>query len=199
MLTPVQKKIRRELEELHVNGMIQQQAHLSESVQAVPKKTSRFIKMILFVLVCTIVSIVIYIQYTRYNHNEFILYLSKVQLIHLESETMLKNLPASNPETITAAADLLTETENVAAPLGFREHKQDLIHEMEQLLVVIRYLTDGSPDSVQLNKYLIDLRIKQGLQRESLLQAFQSTSIKYLQGDDGTITYWIKDQVYQYK
>jgi type IV secretory pathway TrbF-like protein len=57
-------------------------------------------------------------------------------------------------------------------------------------------LEDPKHSEQQLNKYLIELSVKQELAVESLTKGFEKEKIKYLLRENGTIQYWIKSKSY---
>jgi hypothetical protein len=215
MLTPAQKKVRHELEELQINGRLHQhENNLPQPIEHSQTNTTsnfRFIVITLILVSCLIVIISLLNRKMTESHQDILNYLTKAQALNRQSERMLDNhidnvhleisrQPLSEMEAIRVKQDeLLLQAMDLKAPASFKDHQNDFIEEMDQRLTIFTLLEVNPANRTQLNKYLIELRIKQELQRESLLVALERANIKHAQEADGTIKYWINDDTFQYK
>jgi Arm DNA-binding domain len=215
MLTPAQKKVRQELEELQINGRLHQhENNLPQPIEHSQTNTTsnfRYIVITVILVSCLIVVISLLNSKMTENHQDILNYLSKAQALNNQSERMMDDhidnihmefsrKAHSELEAIKLKqAELLLQAMDLKAPASFKDHQDDFIKEMDQRLTIFTLLEANPANRTQLNKYLIELRIKQELQRESLLLALERANIKHAQEADGTIKYWINDDTFQYK
>lgn len=199
MLTTAQQKVKKELEELHANGLFH---HEAETVSPINKHSmKKWIYSIIGVfLICSFFMINFWIS----NQKEIVSYLSIEQNFTEQSAKLLNDVLEKNNLNLQQAkatqAKILSQEMDVKAPPRFKDHHLDLIDVMEQRLVIVTYLSSAkSIDSVRLNKYIIDLDVKRELAADSLLKAFDRETIKYVLQEDGTVQYWIKSKSYHYE
>ncbi|WP_342433040.1 hypothetical protein [Neobacillus sp. FSL H8-0543] len=207
MLTPAQKKVRQEMEELQINGQLR---HSVAKVPPVMRHTEpkKRVKRGFFgpLLILSLIILVIYQFYTKESTEKAISYLSELQTINGQSDQMFNQDPRkinlntlAIQQAIESHEDLLLKVKDLQTPSNFKNHKRDFINMLEQRGIILSYLATASTDTSTLNKYLLELKIKQELQRDSLALALENAKIEYEQVRDGTISYWFNDKAFQYK
>ncbi|WP_026575869.1 hypothetical protein [Bacillus sp. UNC438CL73TsuS30] len=207
MLTPAQQKIRQELEELHINGLLQteQKNNQPKVMQQSDrdKKGFRNTGTVLFILVLLIFSLTLYNKKSIENKEAFISYLAKAQDLNKKGDRVLANIQ-SEPNTsrtemiqaLSLQSKLNEQAKELKVPAGFSELKKDFLAVNEERLNILtemlkKNLTGMTPS-------LNQLYVKQELEKDRLIRAFRRTSIKHKEYEDGTIQYWYKNHSYIY-
>lgn len=197
MLTPAQQKVKQELEELQVNGLLLSDRNHEPLSKKKPTSYRYFYIMTILFLISA--GSVYYIKTVNNQHAGVKVYLTKVQAYNQLSEKLLeavmKNQKAA-PEQIRKAAatqnQLVQKTEALDAPASFKEHKQDLIEVIKQRESVLLSLAASKQAS------LLELNVKQELAKESFEKALEKENITYQLQEDGTVVYWVHTKSYQY-
>lgn len=167
MLTPAQKKFRRQMKELQMNG----QYNPDESIYAPikpkleerdvspfnrkrslkSKTTFSIIGIILFLSIFSNIPKSLYNDYIVYKHAKIVSYLEKnmeytqksSQIVNTIVST-LNNPSFQNANNIRQARDTVKDLMNnsiqLDAPSEFKEHKEAFLADMEQRLVILTYL-----------------------------------------------------------
>jgi hypothetical protein len=196
MLTAAQKKVKQELEELHANSLFQKE---EERISPDNKRSMKkwIFSLIGVLLFCSFMII----HFSFSNHEEIVSYLTMEQNYSEQSAQLLNDILEKRNLDLQVAkeaqAKFLSKEMDVKAPASFKNHHQDMIAAMEQQLTILSYLAGRNIDPVRLNKYLIELDVKQELAADSLLKAFEREKIEYVVKDDGTVQYWINTKSYQ--
>ncbi|WHY85461.1 hypothetical protein QNH39_23065 [Neobacillus novalis] len=196
MLTAAQQKVKQELEELHANGHFQKEVKFNSPANKRSKKKRIFL-LIGVLLFC----LFIIIYFSSSNHEEIVSYLAIEQNYTEQSAQLMNDVIEKRNLDLQEAKETQTKFLSneiaVKAPASFKNHHQDMIAAMEQRLTILSYLAGKNIDPVRLNKYLIELDVKQELAADSLLTAFEREKIEYVVQDDGTVQYWINSTSYQ--
>jgi len=94
MLTPAQKKVRQEMEELQINGRLHRlESSVSPPVLHTKPNTMvrrRLSGILLITLITSVMIIVIYKSYTKESTEQVISYLTKIQSFDAQSKQMLE-------------------------------------------------------------------------------------------------------------
>ncbi|MFF2448955.1 hypothetical protein ACFVSW_17880 [Neobacillus sp. NPDC058068] len=196
MLTPAQQKVKQELEELHANGLF------NKEVECNPPASKRSMNKWIFSLIGVfLLSSFIILNLSFSNHEEIVSYLTIEQNYSKQSGQLLNDILEKRnldlQEAKEAQAKFLSKERAVKAPASLKNHHQDMIAVMEQRLAILSYLVANNIDPVRLNKYLMELNVKQELAADSLLKAFEQEKIDYVVQEDGTVQYWINSKSYQ--
>ncbi|ETI69654.1 hypothetical protein [Neobacillus vireti] len=195
MLTAAQQKVKQELEELHAKGHFHKEVECS-SPASKPSKKKWILSLIGVLLFCSFMII----HFSFSNHEEIVSYLTIEQNYSEQSVQLLNDILEKrnlDQEAQEVQTKFLSKEMEVKAPASFKNHHQDMIAAMEQRLTIVSYLAGKNIDPVRLNKYLIELDVKQELAADSLLKAFDREKIEYVVKDDGTVQYWINSKSYQ--
>jgi hypothetical protein len=196
MLTPAQQKIRQELEELQVNGLLQPKQ--APPLPAKKERSNNWSFYLIGILLLTIICLVYYIYFSNRQHANADTYLIKVQAYNAQSDELLADF-IKQPETdgnikkaLYEQNRLLKKAIELKAPEDFKEYKQDFIEVINQRKNMLSTLAFSN----KIN--LMELNVKKELAKESLERALQKAGIKYQVQEDGTLQYWIKSKPYQY-
>jgi hypothetical protein len=196
MLTAAQKKVKQELEELYANSLFQKEEERISPDNKRPMKKWIF-SLFGVLLFCSFMII----HFSFSNHEEIVSYLTIEQNYSEQSAQLLNDILEKRNLDLQVAkeaqAKFLSKEMDVKAPASFKNHHQDIIAVMEKRLTILSYLAGKNFDPVRLNKYLIELDVKQELAADSLLKAFEREKIEYVVKDDGTVQYWINTKSYQ--
>lgn len=196
MLTPAQQKVKQELEELHANGLFNKEVECNSPASKRSMKKLIF-SLTAFLLLCSF--IILNLSFS--NHEEIVSYFKIEQNYSRESGQLLNDILEKRnldlQEAKAAQAKFLSKERAIKTPASFKNHHQDMIAVMEHRLTIISYLAGKNIDPVRLNKYLMELDVKQELAADSLLKAFEQEKIDYVVQDDGTVQYWINSKSYQ--
>jgi hypothetical protein len=196
MLTPAQQKIRQELEELQVKGL------LLPKQQPSPPRARRHRKSwplyLIGILLLSIICSVNYIKSFKQQHEMMADYLIKVQAYNAKSIDLLKGSMDNSGtqedlnQAITEQNQLLQNTIKLAAPKTFHEHHQDFIEVMKlREIILTSHVRTKKATSLELN-------VKQELAKDSFSRALVKEKIRYRTLEDGTIQFWIQAKSYQY-
>ncbi len=93
---------------------------------------------------------------------------------------------------------LLQNVMDIKTPTSFKNHKHDFINMLEHRLLIFSHVEKGT-DADTLNKYLVELKVKQELQRDSLILAFENAKITFTLESDGTLLYSLNDKTFEYR
>ncbi|MGG1396560.1 hypothetical protein ABE288_01465 [Bacillus salipaludis] len=204
MLTPAQQKIRQELEELQIKGLLQteQKNNHPEIVQQSnrEKRGFRITGTVLFIFVLLIFSLALYNKKSIENKEAFISYLAKAQDLNEKGDRVLANIQSEpNPsrdkiiQALSLQRKLHEKAKDLKPPANFSELKSDFLAVNEERLNILTdMLKRGMKPSLN------QLYVKQELEKDRLIRAFQKTSIKHKEYKDGTIRYWYKKHSYVY-
>ncbi|TDK62171.1 hypothetical protein E2K98_08895 [Bacillus salipaludis] len=207
MLTPAQQKIRQELEELQIKGLLQtEQKNIHPQIvhQSNRDKSGfRITGTVLFIFVLLIFSLAIYNKITIEMKESLISYLAKAQKLNRKGDRILDNIrsePSPSRDKIIQALSmqrkLNEKAKDLKAPANFSELKSDFLTVNEERLKI---LTDMLKNNLTgMTPSLNQLYVKQELEKDRLIRAFQKASIKYKKYENGTIQYWYKKHSYVY-
>ena len=198
MLTPAQQKVKQELEELQVKAIIQCRDEATPNKR--PKKPWYYI---LSGICIVIISSFLLLDLSTANQEEVASYLKVEQSYNKRSTNLFINITEKDPTRLQQAVDkqaeLLQKVNDLKAPASLGVHKQDLLKVMQQRLDLLTYLAEEeNRDEIQVNKKFLELKVTRGIAIENLITALEKAEIKYTQGDDGLIQYWVDSKVYQY-
>ncbi|MCH6269453.1 hypothetical protein [Neobacillus citreus] len=196
MLTPAQQKVKQELEELRANGSYRDQLMSENPIPAKTNTHKNWIFAALGIILLILFSSMLTMNLAGPKNEKIISYLKKEQRYNRESSKILgdirENRIFSLQEAKTKQAELFAKVKELAVPAGFYEYNQDLLGVFEQRIIILTYLTENNPkDPFLLQKFFIELDVKQELAKDSLLKAFDSEKIKYRIQEDGPIEYWV--------
>lgn len=204
MLTPAQQKVKQELEELKTNASYWGHP-MSETLSPAKINIHKnwivvFLGIILLILIFSLLTM----NLASPKNKRIVSYLKNEQRYQRESSTLLEDClenRASNLQEVKAKQnELLPMLKDLPVPSGFREYNQELLSVFEQRLFIITYLAETKTiDPVLLQKFLIELDVKQELAKDSLLKAFDSKKIKYRVQENGAIEYWVNGKSYLYE
>ena len=196
MLTPAQQKIRQELEELQVKGLLLQKQETAPRSGKRHRKS--WLLYLIGILLISIIFTVYNIKSTKQQHEMILDYLIKVQAYNEKSIDLLTGFidgsgtQADLNKKVMEQNQLLQDTIKVAAPEPFLEHHQDFIGVMKQRQIILTsYAHTKKADSLELN-------VQQELAKDSMSRALAKEKVKYRVNDDGTIHFWIHSKSYQY-
>ncbi|MDQ6600389.1 hypothetical protein [Bacillus salipaludis] len=207
MLTPAQQKIRQELEELQIKGLLHtEQKNNYPEIKQLSNRDKRVFKitcMVLFIFVLLIFSLALYNKKSIENKEAFISYLSKAQDLNQKGDRLLDNTQSEpNPsrikiiQALSLQRKLNEQAKNLKAPANFSELKKDFLAVNEERLNI---LTDMQKNNLTgMKRSLNQLYVKQELEKDRLIRAFQKASITYKKYENGTIQYWYKKHSYVY-
>jgi hypothetical protein len=197
MLTPAQQKIRQELEELQVKGLL-----LSKQEPPPPHNPERrkgWPIYLIILLLLTIICSVYYIKSNKQHHEKMMIdYIVKVQKYNAKSTDLLKELERGFDtardlnEAVKEQNQLLQNTINLTPPDPFHEHHRYFIEVMRQRKITLSSFT---PDSKTLFPEWDETQL---LAKDSFLIALKKEKVKYRILEDGTIRFWIQSKSYQY-
>lgn len=204
VLTPAQQKVKQELEELKANGSYRDQLISENPIPAKTNSHKNWIFAALGIILLILFSSLLTMNLADLKNEKIVSFLKKEQRYHRESSTLLEDcLNNREPNLQEAKAkqnDLVTMLKDLPVPSGFREYKQELLSVYEQRLFIITYLAETKTiDHGLLQKFLIELDVKQELAKDSLLKAFDSQKIKYRVQENGAIEYWLNGKSYLYE
>ncbi|WP_045518271.1 hypothetical protein [Neobacillus niacini] len=149
MLTPAQKKIRQNLEELRVNGLLLHDKKKAELPIKNNKRNYPLFSIFLLVTICSLLAIAVYCKQFDQSQESIINYLTHTQALSTESEKLLNDcLEQQARLKITEIEELSLKQEELmrkaldyAVPAGFSEHNHDFINLMEQRSSMINTFT----------------------------------------------------------
>lgn len=206
MLTAAQQKVKQELEELKANGQYHRPAD-----EIIPPTKTPTLKKHVFSMIgigFILLSFAIFVSRgSSMNQEMFNEFLMKEQEYNQASiqlaatvDVVAVNLDTSNLQQVTKKhTELLMKVKEMPVPPELKAHKQDFIRVVDQRESILSSLIGTKKvDQTQMNKFLLELDIKQELAMESLVKAFDQEEIEYLVNDDGTIQYWINNESYQF-
>lgn len=196
MLTPAQQKIRRELEELHLKGLLR-----GKDEQLVHKRRTKLAWLFISLTALLLVSPLLARFYKTSESVRIHQYLLEVHQLEQESSVLFGEEAVSNnrldglsPNTASFAdlkklQSLVDKSKKLKVPRGLEDHKQDMTAVMEQRITAMKSPT---------KRNLVTLDVKIGLARDSLAKALKEEKVRYKVLDDDTIQFWIDNKVYQY-
>ncbi|MDQ1144309.1 hypothetical protein QE429_001136 [Bacillus sp. SORGH_AS 510] len=199
MLTPAQRKVKQELEELQLKAPLQ-----PKDEEPSPLKSHRrkwFYMM--GVIFAFFISIFILQDLFSTSQDEIVSYLKMEQAYYNQSSNLLNGAIEQDSASLKQASEkqavLVQKVKKLKAPAELRIHKQYLLDVMQHRLDLITYLAETPHrDTFQVNKALLKLKVSQGLAAERLTTAFDREKIKYIEQEDGTIEYWVDTKTYRY-
>ncbi|WP_462410939.1 hypothetical protein [Neobacillus sp. Marseille-QA0830] len=201
MLTQAQQKVKQELEELKVNGILHDETVTVSPVFVQPISKWPFILIGLLAIgfILCYFAVNMAVPSTQSIQN----YLSKELELNQKSASLLADVTSkitSDPQqAINAQQKLWDKANDLSAPAGFKEHHQDFLVMMEHRYTILSHLAVSSPlDHHSLNRYQIELEVKQELALDSLIRAFDKQDIEYQIREDGSIQYWINQKPFEY-
>jgi hypothetical protein len=205
MLTEAQQKVKHELEELKANAQMQYYGKKS-----FVHKTSSFKKPVIALIGISLLFltfVMVLFSISTPHHNKLKDYITEEQ----EYNQLSNKLTAAGyaetahydknyvQQVSSKYSQILIEVRKMPVPAELKAHKQDFIKVMEQRAAILALVADAKTrDTVQVNRLLLELDIKQELAKESLLKAFDREKIKYLENEDGSVQYWINRESYQF-
>ncbi|WP_413306981.1 hypothetical protein AA0X95_06795 [Bacillus sp. 1P10SD] len=202
MLTPAQQKVKQELEELQLKALVHQ------NEQGIPDKklySKKWIYIIVIVAICavTISSFILLLDFSTDTQEEIASYLEIEQGYAKQSAELFNEITEKDSNSLQESgilqAKIQKKVHSLAAPASLREHKSDLLDVIQQRRDIISYLTEKhNNNSIQLNKKIIELSIKEEMAADSLLKAFDREKIQYDTQEDGTVQYRVNSATYQY-
>ncbi|WP_251551952.1 hypothetical protein [Neobacillus muris] len=201
MLTEAQQKVKQELEELKVNRILFEKARTVSPVSSQPK-----IKWPIWVLAILTGSFIICffaVSLTAPSSINISSYLSKELDYNKKSAKLLAN-SLSHPTLDAQQAKkeqrmLWDQANHLSVPVGFKDHQQDFLSLLEHRQMILTYLSEtGTVNPNILNRYQLELEVKQELALDSLTKAFNKQNIPYHIHDDGSIQYWIGQKPFDY-
>jgi hypothetical protein len=201
MLTPAQQKLRRELEELKVNG-----SFTADNIIVLSNKRNPRIKMILLIisilfLLAAFIAVIdnFFKEKTLREHEMIVQYLAKEQSLNLQSNQLVKDCLSNmgNVQSQIKGKQLLMKATSNPAPSVLKDHKEDFLELMEARLSLIIYF-NNEKESNELDRLLNEVTVRQELAKESLMRALDQGHIVYIKEPDGTIHFWDKTNSYQY-
>lgn len=206
MLTAAQQKVKQELEELKANGQYHRPAD-----EIIPPTKTPTLKKHVFSMIgigFILLSFAIFVSRgSSMNQEMFNEFLMKEQEYNQASiqlaatvDAVAVHLDTSNLQQVTKKhTELLMKVKEMPVPPELKAHKKDFIRVVDQRESILSSLIGTKKvDQTQMNKFLLELDIKQELAMESLVKAFDQEEIEYLVNDDGTIQYWINNESYQF-
>ncbi|WP_423799701.1 hypothetical protein [Neobacillus sp. SAB-20_R2A] len=204
VLTPAQQKVKQELEELKANGSYRDQLISENPIPAKTNSHKNWIFAALGIILLILFSSLLTMNLAGLKNEKIVSFLKKEQRYHRESSTLLEDCLENRAPNLQADKakqnDLVTMLKDLPVPSGFRDYKQELLSVYEQRLFIITYLAETKTiDHGLLQKFLIELDVKQELAKDSLLKAFDSQKIKYHVQENKAIEYWINGKSYLYE
>jgi hypothetical protein len=190
LLTPAQQKIRQELEELHVKGLLHDKktepdVALPPRQQSVKKTTHHWWIYFGFAFILLAGLLIIKTFHKDQRQETAAAYLNKIRSADRQSEQLLENVKQDvdgfHIQTVkTAQAKLLQKVKQFDEPAGFAEYQEDFLAVMQQRLEAIAKPTQSN---------FITLEVKEELAKDSLRQALKRQHIPFTEKEDGTIEY----------
>jgi hypothetical protein len=201
MLTPAQQRVKQELDELKAFGQFHRE---DENIASSKKHSSnKWFYIIFGIILFTIAFSFLLVGILNPSQGKVLSYLEEECKYNKESAKLLKDdldeTTANRLDSRTEQANLLKKMKALIVPPGFDEHNRDLIAVMEQRLAISAYLRKTKSTNIaQLDKYLLELNVRQELALDSLTKAFANEKIKYTSLDDGSLKYWVNGKSYRY-
>ncbi|MEH7075116.1 hypothetical protein [Neobacillus drentensis] len=202
MLTTAQQKVKQELEELQLKAL----AHPQPKI-ALPHKRNSSNKLI-FTIITIILLVISWSLFLKDlwipKQSGTVSYLTKVLDYNEQSETVLNDVLTGKSGSIGQSRakqkNLLTKVNQLKTSKSFHEHQQDLSDVIEQRLNIMTSIENTNHlDQLQLDKDLVELRVKQELAADSLIKGFEREKIVYQRKENGIIQYWINSKSYLMK
>lgn len=198
MLTTAQQKVKQELEELQINALVYHNEKTVITRKSHSLKKWKF--MIISILVLIVACSLLIKGYWTQEQTQLVSYLTKVDDYNEQSEKILNDFLNEKIDNIEQGkakqVDLISKVTHLKTSTSFHEHQQDLLSVIEHRLDMMTNLEDPKHSEQQLNKYFIELSVKQEFAVESLTKGFEKEKIKYILRENGTIQYWIKSKSY---
>lgn len=199
MLTPAQQKVKQELEELQLKALVYQ----NEKGNPDKRPSSKKWIYILVAICATTCSFILLLDFSTDTQEEIASYLQIEQEYAKQSAELFNEITKKDSDTLQESGIMQTKIQkkvhSLEAPAILTEHKSDLLDVIQQRRDIISYLTETkNNNSIQLNKKLIELSIKEEMAADSLLSAFDREKIHYDTQEDGTVQYWVNSVAYHY-
>ncbi|WP_042462551.1 hypothetical protein [Neobacillus dielmonensis] len=201
MLTEAQQKVKQELEELKLKSLFQENTEVFLPVSVQPK--TRWPVYLITFLVLSFIFCYMTVSLSKPSQQNIRSYLSKELDYNRKSNRLLADvLEAHTLEPQQAKSEqlqLLEKTKSLSVPSGFQDHGEDFLSLLEHRSMILANLAESnSIDSNTLNRYLMELEVKQELALDSLMKALDKQGIPYNSNRDGSIQYQIEQKSFEF-
>jgi len=194
MLTPAQRKVKQELEQLKVMGQTSLDTNQSASPQADSRAgLGRIGFFLLFMMAGSILS---FIVLSPPSDKKIAAYLTMEHKYNQQSIQLLNEGLTNKRRDLTLQLelkDLVKQAKDQRVPANFTNHQQDFLHLLEQRLTLLTV----NPEQSQ--NFRIQLDVQQELAADSLKEALKRANIHYKVLENGDIQYSLTGKHYIYR